>query len=83
MKVEDIPFVNMMKKIMKILDKTCDKATHEKDQKGNENIDDVVNDYANYIHMNKEVHDGFELFNEGVTKDSDLCNLSHLMRILC
>ncbi|KAI5429538.1 hypothetical protein KIW84_034210 [Lathyrus oleraceus] len=33
----------MVKKIMKILSKFCDKASHEKNHKGNDHIDDVVN----------------------------------------
>lgn len=71
-KVEDLPFVIMVKNIMKILSKSCDEATHEKNHKGNENIDFVDN-------MNKEVHDRSKLVNEGV----DICNLPLLYRILC
>lgn len=41
-KVEDLPFVIMVKKIMKILSKSCNEANHEKNHKWNENIDDVV-----------------------------------------
>lgn len=64
MKVEDLPFVIMVKKIMKILSKSCDEATHQKNYKGNDHIDDVFN-------MNKEVHDRSKPLNEGV----GLCNL--------
>lgn len=63
-KAEDLTFVIMVKNIMKILSKYCDKATREKNHKGNDHIDDLVN-------MNKEVHDMYTLVNEVV----DLCNL--------
>lgn len=64
LKVEDLTFFIMVKEIMKILPKSYDEATRERNHKGNGHIDDVVN-------MNKEVHDGSEHFNEGV----DLYNL--------
>ncbi|KAI5442470.1 hypothetical protein KIW84_011512 [Lathyrus oleraceus] len=63
-KAEDLTFVIMVKNIMKILSKYCDKATREKNHKGNYHIDDLFN-------MNKEVHDMCTLVNEVV----DLCNL--------
>lgn len=45
------------------------------------NIDNVVNNPVSpingaSIHINNEVHDGSKPFNEGVTKDFDLCNVS-------
>lgn len=44
--------------------------------KENANVDDVVNDCASSIHMKKEVYDGSEPVNEGVTKDDD--NVSNM-----
>lgn len=77
--VEDeyLPFVNMLKTF---LTKSRDKATHEKDHKGNDNIDDVDNDCASSIHMNKEVHDGSDTVNKDVTKDTNISNMSFLYK---
>lgn len=77
--VDDIPFVNIMKRIMENITKSQDKATREKDHVMNnvsDNIDDVVNDFVTAgegsISKNNEIHDGSAFFNEGVTKDGGL-----------
>ncbi|KAI5419908.1 HIR complex subunit [Lathyrus oleraceus] len=47
--------------------------------KENANVDDVVNDCDSSIHMKKEVYDGSEPVNEGVTKDDDNVNNMSLL----
>ncbi|CAI8605693.1 unnamed protein product [Vicia faba] len=73
--VEDLPFANIMNRIIENLMNPHDKATQEKEHvmiNMNDNIDDSIDANEGFIPKNNDVHEGYEPVNKCVTKDVGL-----------